>query len=398
MNDNIRRLMDEVRELEASPENQRRKKMYQFANKTTRDQWRGTPTKDGSIKYGNIPIQIDMPAPYWHKYLGIDWAKHFESGEQFLEDMLKIKVERFKQIPDDIFMDKDINMFMGAPFGASMYGHQIIFRDNTEPEVRYKNVYATAEELAEQKLIDFQNAGMMPRAIRLYNEIKEIVDDDFNVQFPMWIRAPFGICAYARGYQNFLVDILLDPDFAKAQMRYATDCRIQWHKDMCAYIGKENVPMDLFNDDIFVPTLSPEMYEEFVLPYETELANFTGEIGYWHSCGNTGILVEHIAKIPNLVMYNNGPWTDPRTAAKFLSGTDIVVELQANPQEVVVQGDEKSMYAYLSNALQAWLDYDIKGATFRVNNVVPQRYDAFPLEKINLYINTAHKVIEDMCK
>lgn len=398
MKDNIKRLLDEVREIEASPENQSRKKMYQNANKAARDQWRGVPTKDGSIKYGNVPIQIDMPAPYWHKYLGIDWVKHFDSGEQYLEDMLKIKIERYKQIPDDIFMDKDINIFMGAPFGASLFGHEIILREFSDPEVRYKNLYETPEELAQQGMVDFFNDGLMPNAIKLYNEINELVDDDFNVQFPQWIRAPFGICAYARGYQNFLVDILTDPDFAKAQMQHFTDCRIQWHKDMLKYTGQDNVPIDLFNDDIFVPTLSPEMYEEFVLPYETELANFAGEIGYWHSCGNTSILVEHIKKIPNLVMYNNGPWTDPRIASKSLQGTDIVVELQANPQEVIIQSDEKAMYAYLSNALQSWLDYDIKGATFRVNNVVPQREEGFVMDQIKLYIRTARRVIEDLCK
>ena len=76
---------------------------------------------------------------------------------------------------------------------------------------------------------------------------------------------------------------------------------------------------------------------------------------------------------------------------------DIAIELQANPQYIIVEGDEKRMHDYLSNALRAWLDCGIQGATFRVNNVVPQRYDGFAMEKVNLYIRTARKVIDELC-
>ena len=398
MSDKIKRLMEEVRELEASPENQRRKNMYRWGNRIARDQWRGMPKNDHSIKYGNLPVQIDMPAPYWHKCLRIDYKKHFVSGEQFVEDMLRIKIERFKQIPDDIFVDKDINMFMGVPFGASFFGHQILFMQDTDPEVRYRQLFTNEEELKQLGMVDFYRDGLMPLAIRLYEEALEAVDPDFHVQFPQWIRAPFGICAYARGYQELLMDFLLDPDFAEEEMRYFTDCRIHWHEEMCRYLGERVDTLDLFNDDVNIPNLSPQLYEEFVLPCEIRLSETIGSVQYWHSCGNTAALAPVIAKIPNLYMYNNGPWTDPRPVAEVFGGTDTVIELQVNPQSVVVEGDERQIHDYLSDAVRAWLDFDVSGATIRANNVVPQRYEGFALERVKEFIRIARQVIEEQCR
>lgn len=398
MSDTIKRLMEEVRELEASAENQRRKKMYRWANMIARDQWRGTPKNDGSIKYGNIPVQIDMPAPFWNKYCGIDYVRHFDSGEQFVEDMLRIKIERFKRVLDDIFIDKDINMFMGVPFGASFFGHEVMLVHSTDPDVRYKQLFTDENELRQLKMVDFYKDGMMPLAIRLYEEALEVVDDDFNVQFPQWIRAPFGICAYARGYQDLLIDLMTDPEFAHEEMKFFTDCRIHWHEEMCKYLGKKIDAIDLFNDDVNVPNISPDLYEEFVLPQEIRLSETIGSVHYWHSCGNTTTLAPVIARIPNLYMYNNGPWTDPRPVAETFGGTDTVIELQVNPQSVVVEGDEKFIHSYLTNAVRAWLDCGVKGATIRANNVVPQRYAGFEMERVNLFIKIARQVIEEQCR
>lgn len=56
---NIKVLLDEIRELEQSDENKQRKEKWQCIPKTARDlQWRGLPKTDYSWKTGEIPIQV----------------------------------------------------------------------------------------------------------------------------------------------------------------------------------------------------------------------------------------------------------------------------------------------------------------------------------------------------
>ena len=52
--------------------------------------------------------------------------------------------------------------------------------------------------------------------------------------------------------------------------------------------------------------LSHEQYEEFILPYEQELCEFHGGIRYWHSCGDTGNMVNSIRKIPQIDLFHIG--------------------------------------------------------------------------------------------
>lgn len=77
-------------------------------------------------------------------------------------------------------------------------------------------------------------------------------------------------------------------------------------------------PGVLSNDEVNVPSLSPELHEEFILPYELELCQFHGRIVYWHSCGNTSDLAASIAKIPILDLFHIGPWTDLDRARKAM--------------------------------------------------------------------------------
>ena len=87
----------------------------------------------------------------------------------------------------------------------------------------------------------------------------------------------------------------------------------------------------LYNDEVNVPLLSPQLYEKFILPYEIELSKFYGVISYWHSCGNTAPLLRLIRCIPHLQMIHISPWTDLEQSVADLADSGIALEVVLHP-------------------------------------------------------------------
>ena len=104
--DNIKRLMEDFRTLEASEENQRRRAKWECIPYTARDQWRGLPKTDGSCWDGVIPISTDLNNTFWSHFLDFSLVDYYKDPEIFLENYLKICINRFKMFDDDVFLEK----------------------------------------------------------------------------------------------------------------------------------------------------------------------------------------------------------------------------------------------------------------------------------------------------
>jgi len=88
---------------------------------------------------------------------------------------------------------------------------------------------------------------------------------------------PLGVGCALRGMQNLLLDILLKPEFVHKLMRFITDARKKWVKERAKFLGQKVGRADLDDDEVNSPSLSPQQYEEFILPHEQELCQFHGE-------------------------------------------------------------------------------------------------------------------------
>ena len=222
--DRIRFLMEEVRQLELSADNQQRKAKWESIPYTARDQWRGLPKSDFSCLSGNVPVQVDPNNVFWAEYLGFKISDYFNNPYVFAENYLKMTIERFKLFADDVFVTRRLPMWGGAPFEASMYGMKIAFFDDTDPWIDYASlVIPEREALDSLAMPDFHKSGMMPNTISMYEQLHDILDDDFEVQFPEYLRGPFGIATYIRGFENVLFDMVDEPEYAHKLMRFIVD-------------------------------------------------------------------------------------------------------------------------------------------------------------------------------
>jgi hypothetical protein len=110
-------------------------------------------------------------------------------------------------------------------------------------------------------------------------------------------------------------------------MRRITDGLKRHAQLRAAFTGEPIAPGKLFNDEIATPMISDALYEEFILPYELELATFHGRLHYWHSCGITQDFYKNIRTLPGLEMMHIGPWSDLAKAVEVFSPTDIALDI-----------------------------------------------------------------------
>ena len=108
-----------------------------------------------------------------------------------------------------------------------------------------------------------------------------------------------------------------DPKGVHRLIRYATDSRKKWTRQRRDFLGHdEYVTAAMYSDSVRDDTMGPDTYQEFVHPYEMEIAELHGGIYYWHSCGETTGLLQQLVHLP-IEVFHVGPWTSVRKASEI---------------------------------------------------------------------------------
>lgn len=392
-NDKIKLLIDEFLELEQSEKNRLRREKWYRLPATGRDQWRATPLSDGSWRNGNIPVVIDLQNSIWAKLLGFSLRDYYTDPEVFLENYLRIMIERFKMFDDDVFLSKTISIWGSTVYESSMFGMKYHMSDDNDPWLDHTVLINEPEDLKKIDMPDFYTSGLMPEMIRMYESVSEMAGEEFEVFFPQWIRSPFGICIYLRGFENFLVDMVLDPDFASSLLRFVTDARKAWYDGRAKYLNSKGEPADLFNDEVNCPSLSPDNYRELILPFERELCEYHGGLLYWHSCGDVTPLLEDISSLPTMEMMHVGPWTSVDKAAQIF-GEMAPLEICINPQKDVFDANQKEMFDKINSILNSCSKHNINGFYIRASGFGIINSIDFTLGKINEWNKTVRNAAE----
>lgn len=129
-----------------------------------------------------------------------------------------------------------------------------------------------------------------PYFFRTIDLVKEMVGDEVSVHGEVF--SPLTHFMELFGYENALVNFILDGAKTHAILERLTEASINWAVAQANY-GVDAVLMS----SAFVggPFLSPQMYEEFVVPYErrvTEAVKAAGLPVYTHTCGSIGDRLE----------------------------------------------------------------------------------------------------------
>jgi hypothetical protein len=336
-----------------------------------------------------IPYSVEFHPPMWARLLEFDLLEYYSSPAAFVEAELRIKLYRHRHIADHTPIRPAIDLAMAflPGFEYTFFGFQPQLLPDNTPWVEGEPIVATERDLTKLHHVDFKASGIMPQAHAWYEEIKRIVRGRLAIHFPIWVRGPFGLAVKLRGYENLLVDLYKNPRFVHRLLDFLTEARIKWEDDRASFTGERMKKTWLANDEVNTPSLSPQLYEEFILPYERKLAQFYDGL-YWHSCGCTTALMPLISTLPKVDVFHVGPWSQPGRALACLAPQS-GVEICLNP-DTVLAASEEAMFRELEGlvAIANSQPVTIRADNFMVLDNIPQA-----LQKIQLWTKVAAAVL-----
>jgi hypothetical protein len=332
MDQEIKNLINDFLNYIESEKNQNKKKFWSTDDQVAKDIYsRQSPRSINELE--RIPVTAGPLNSLFANIFSFSLKDLYNNPKLWLKNYLENYLYRFNKIPDDLYYDKELPLYIGPHLPWTLYGLKSIYFDNREPELKKrKPILGKKEDLKKLNIPDFHTSGIMPLAHKMYKDINELLGGRIKLIFPGYNRGPFGLALVLRGMQNFLLDMRTDPDFVHELMRFLTDSRIIWEKEKANFLKEEIKKVDLWNDEVAVPTLSPQYYREFIMPYEKELSETIG-VGYWHSCGDTTLMAKDISTLKNLTLYHISSWTNLEKA--MFDTSNLKIEFGLNPQKYI---------------------------------------------------------------
>ena len=364
--DTIIKLFDELNRLCDSQENKRRLSLWETDPCGIRGetQWHAVPNYTVDSKKP-MPVTAECLITLWREPLGLDLKKYYTDPAYFLEKFLKIRIRKYKELPDDTPLTRDIPVSFGVTHEAGMLGQEYHFHHDQQPTFAKHSIVDTNTIFPDQ--IDFNSNDYLKMVIPHYERIKEIAGPEFNIIFPQWYRGPQGVALYIRGYENFMLDMYDDEPFVHRLLRYVTDAAKQYAVWCSDYLGEPIQKGDLFNDD--TPIMSPEMHEKFFLPYEQELSDFYGGIHYWHSCGDVTKHIASIHKLTNIGLFDFGVSMKDKHEGIIGLNREQPIEFRVFAQPYIQECTESESKEYLIKLLADCKDERIKKYVIRTSGM-----------------------------
>jgi len=336
--DDLRRLMDQVEDIAASPENRRKAEHWQRY-------WSGVPANDDP----EGPLySLDIGIPTWSRLLHFDVRQYYSDTYTQIRCQLLMRIYHHQNLADDTVVGIGVGVNpVGVVLEPSMLGVRIGFPPDMEPWALHDHAVIENEaELAALPMPDFATAGAMPAVHRMYGEavalMQELGGERWKVGFPAAIRGVLGLAQAMRGpHENILLDMLERPAFAHRLFAYVTEFHCHFMAERARFLHEPLGLGHIGNDEVTTPFVSPRLYSDFLLPYEQRISHYHGGLSCWHSCGTTTALLPAIRSIPNIKQFYTGPWTDLDAVVAHFAPTPLYIAVNtvddvmaATPQQM----------------------------------------------------------------
>jgi uroporphyrinogen decarboxylase len=154
---------------------------------------------------------------------------------------------------------------------AEALGQEFIWNVQMEPGVNKHNfLIKDKTDLLKLKPPVPGESGRMPYVLESYRLYREIM----NIAPMCYACAPFTLAALVRGLQEFLIDMIEDPAFARDLLEFLSmEVCVPWIRAMIRATGCSMVVMS--DAQASPPIVSPAMIREFCLPYVEKINRAT---------------------------------------------------------------------------------------------------------------------------
>jgi len=409
----IEPLIEEVRSLIGSDENQRRQAAQDRLNRKEPvnlfNDWNFTTGVLGSVLMWRKWLDRNLDVREVGGHTG---RISHDFAAEMVEFQLLQKIHKFKNSRDDTPVSPVINTNLGlyALFREGPQGKTRKVDETTGAHVVVPTIKSESDlEAIEKSHVTFDRS-LHEERVRAF---EEIVGYDFPVvddELPGYMGSPFGTAYNMRGGLEILTDFRTAPEFVHKLMgcvtrlivTHNTEARAVWREVTAARgerAGHDGPPVvyedsisgggfsrggvwmgTVASDEVSCDMFSPADYDEFIHPYEYEVAR-TFDYGYYHSCGNLTPLFERIVNLPNMHRVHVSPWSDMNKAIEVCAGS-VILEKHLDPRVHLERLSRKEMRTYVKKVTDL-------GTGYPLDMVVPTFTAAGRLYKELFYEETA---------
>lgn len=359
-------LIEQVRQAAASPQNQGR-----------------------GLRHPYVTFALEEPMT-WVRLWNLDTPRFYSDPLYYVEMVLRQKLWRWDNFPQDT-----APITLEIPASQSMYpeytllGMELSFSPEGIPTLQTDHPMTRCPDMSLLQPVDFYTSGWMPRILRWWNQVNDIISGRLKVVNAMtWWRGCLDLAMQLRGYEALILDIVERPQFVHDLLKFITEQRCRWWQAYSQHFGLPLQPTDIGEDWLNVPFISPGFFRDFVLPRYLEMEAFHDGIANIHSCGDQTSLQRYFLEIKSLKNYEVSPWTNlDRSLVNLPADKKLMIGI--HPNGVLFAPPEK-MEAQLREIAEkcAGRNYDIgtSGLTPILENS-----QAF-IHQINTWIQIVHNI------
>ena len=214
------------------------------------------------ISLGRIPPRIPfVPTIYEHaaKILNVTPSKMAKDADLIVDGQIAA-YELYRH--DMISVGLDIYNIEAESIGCRV----IYYEDDRIPTI-CGTIISSPNDLRELMVPEPSKTGRMPLFIESSRRINEKIGD--KVPVCGTIVGPFTLTAIIRGFENLLMDLIFDEEFAMEQLKFSCNVVLSYAK---AFIAS-GVGVVINESWIAAPFLSPKLFKEKVFGIEKNLIN-----------------------------------------------------------------------------------------------------------------------------
>lgn len=371
--DTLRRLAERVREISEDPANIERREAW-YALDTGEHERVMILAEHGGIRDNRKPVSESLLE------CSDQWAR---AVEQHLRGMIYL----FGELADDHVIEPYINVRWHIT--TSDYGVEVMVHQGGDEHTMGSRVWD-----APLKDPDGDLAKLRPRTFDVdrnatwqqYHRLSDVLGDILTVRMrgmPYWSLGMTETAIKLVGLENFMLYMYDNPEGVHALMHFLCEDHMQFVDWLAAegllslnnendYIGSgsagytRDLPGDDWSQDMAVRPcdlwvllesqetvgVSPELFEEFVFPYQQRIADRFGKL-YYGCCEPVNNRWHVLSRFGNLARVSVSPWADQERMAEYL-GRDYVFSRKPNPTLISTGTfDEAAIRDDISHTLSA---------------------------------------------
>ena len=283
----------------------------------------------------HIPLGVGFYPDWFHKHYGISFGKeYYFDPEKRVKTRMEIARRLHERFGDVGLGNPDPKPVPLITFGMVMlpaiFGCDIVYKDEALP-------WAMPLNLSEKEIMKLEVPDILhsPPMTDMIDQIDYLQNKYGHVVGDINTTGVQNLALKIRGDQLY-VDFFENPALCHHLLQVCTECVIQLFQFNRKTTGTGAVDVTPMCDPklFVIPNCTAEQislktYEEFILPYDNQVADACHPLGI-HHCGSVNQVLEGYAKVHHLAFVEIGFGSDVKKARQVF-GPDVAINSRINP-------------------------------------------------------------------